>query len=277
MADWYNDPNTDPFAAVGGGVQIQGGTWVPKSHPLAQQAGAAASSPTTSGSGTATSSTPQSLSQQAAGASTTSSTPGAAPAQTTTNQGTQDVVRNSYLAQATQGTQIDRNDPNFRQQADAFSAGVERQRRNYVADQAEALGPYATGALRGQERMSAEKAGQAVGGFEAELVGRELAQRRSEIQAALEGLRGMVSTDQQAQLQRELAQLDAQMRALGINTGASTAASDLALREKLGIGGLNLDLLRLAQQQNQFADTLGFNVADREAYYNNLALQNLWQ
>lgn len=49
------NPNVDPFAAMGGGVFINGG-WVPKNHPLAQQA--AAQNPTTStGSGTSSAST----------------------------------------------------------------------------------------------------------------------------------------------------------------------------------------------------------------------------
>src|SRR5690606_6407348 len=140
---------------------------------------------------------------------TYSSTPGAAPTQSTTNQGTQDVVRNSYLAQATQGTQIDTTDPNFRQQVAPFAAAVERQKRDFISDQAEALGPTATGALRGQERMAAERAGQAIGGFEAELVGRELQQRRAERQHALADLGNLPSDGQRRAPERPVAERNA--------------------------------------------------------------------
>ena len=50
--------------------------------------------------------------------------------------------------------------------------------------------------------------GQRTGTFEAELVGRELTARRAEIQQALTSMQGMLTTDQQMSLQRELALMD---------------------------------------------------------------------
>lgn len=43
-------PSTDPFAAMGGGVQLPNGDWVPKDHPLAAQAGAQAGTASSAGS-----------------------------------------------------------------------------------------------------------------------------------------------------------------------------------------------------------------------------------
>jgi hypothetical protein len=80
--------------------------------------------------------TPAQIAQSAA---TQSSTPGAAPTEATANQGTQDVVRNSWLQQATQSTQVDPNDPNIKQQVDPFAAQQERQRRDYESAAAERL------------------------------------------------------------------------------------------------------------------------------------------
>lgn len=220
----------------------------------------------------------QTIPGQAQAASTYSGTPGAAPLPNTTNQGTQDVVRNTYLQRATQGTSVNTNSPEFRAQADPYAAAVERSRRqglSEAAERASTQGLGNSGALEAERRLLTERAGQNVGQFESQLVARELQNRRDEINQSLESLRGILSADQVAQLQREGMQLDAQMKQLGIQTGAQTAGAELGLKEKLGMGGLNIDLMRLLQQGQQFGDQLGFNIADREAYYNNLALQNL--
>lgn len=278
------EEGVDPFTAHGGGVKLADGSWVPKSHPLAAQAPAAqapaASTAPPSGAsppGTTPASPASSyLHAQATNAQTYSQAPGAAPTQATANQGTQDVVRNSYLQQATQGTKIDTADPNFRQQADPFAAAVTRERRNFLSEQAEKAGPYATGALRGQARMTAERAGQAIGSFEADLVARELTNRRNEIQAALSGLRGLVSEDQQRALQRELAALQAEMQRLSITTGADVARSGQSLQQRLAQMQDAFNRAQLAQQDRQFGDTLGFNVGVAELGANERALAALF-
>ncbi len=217
------------------------------------------------------------INQQAQNASTYSSTPGAAPLNNASNQGAQDVVRNSYLQQATQGTHVDAStDPNVRAQADSYAASMTRAARNASADAAESLGPSATGALRGQQRMNTERAGQAAGSFEAQLVGKEIESRKAQIQDALKQLQGMGETDQKLALERELAKLQADTQRLGITTGASTAAQELALKDKLGMGQLNVDQMRTLLQDKQFGQQLGFQVGDREAYWNNAALQQLF-
>lgn len=285
----------DPFAGMDtgggktGGVRLPSGEWVPASHPLAQSAGATAGgagAPTAGAAPTSQAATPPGttpaspassyLQAQATNAQTYSQTPGAAPAATTTNQGTQDVVRNSYLQQATQGTRIDTADPNFRQQVDPFAAAVTREKRDFLSDQAEKAGPYATGALRGQARMASERAGQAIGSFEADLVGRELTNRRNEIQAALDGLRGQISDDQQRMLQRELAALQAEIQRLSINTGADVARSGQSLQQRLAQMQDAFNRAQLAQQDRQFGDTLGFNVGVAELGANERALAALF-
>lgn len=265
----------DPFASIGGGVQVNGG-WIPKSMATPEQlAGAQPAAAAAPGVSTPAPQAQSTIAGQAGAASTYSATPGAAPTGPTSNQGTQDVVRNSYLERATQPATVDRNDPNVRAQSDAYTANLERQRRQYLNEAAEKAGPYGTGTMQGQERMTAERVGQQAGTFEAQLVGQELANRRQEIKEALSGLYGMVTGDQAMALQRELAKLDAQMKELGIRSGENIAGQELSLKDKLGMGGLNIDLMRLLQADRQFGDTMGFNVADREAYYNNLALDQM--
>jgi hypothetical protein len=108
---------------------------------------------------------------------------------------------------ATQGLDVSRQDPIIRAQADAYAAAQERARRDHLADVAERSGPY--GNLRGEQRLGYERAGQAVGAFEAELMGRELQTRRDEIAQALQMQAGLLSGDQQRALQMQLAALDA--------------------------------------------------------------------
>jgi len=117
-------------------------------------------------------------------------------------------------------------DPNIRQQADAYSAQQERARRQYLAEQAERQGPNAN--LTNEERLSAEQAGQASGGFEASLIGNEIQARRQEIQDALTSMQGMLTDQQKMNLQQQLAQLDDATKRYGIQTQANTAQAQIS-------------------------------------------------
>ncbi len=287
---------TDPFAAMGGGVYRDGG-WKPRNmynqadldaydaeQNAAKTPAPAPLPPANAPPGSATAAQPAGelpsapVVAQAANAASYSQTPTAAPVNNTTNQGTQDVVRNSYLERATQGTDVSVNDPNIKAQSQPFAAAQDRSRRQYLSEAAErasAQGLGDSGAMEMERRFASERAGQNVGMFEAELVGREIQERRSEIKEALTMLTGQIGNDQMLALQRELAELDRQLKELGIRTGADTAAAEIASRERLGSAGLSLDRDRMFLQDRQFGDSLGFNVADREAYYNSLAGQAL--
>lgn len=259
-ADLYGFNQTVPGASPTNPTGVPGG--VPPGTPTAPTGPAATN-----------------IKDQATAASTYSNNPGGAPLANTTNQGTQDVVRNSYLQQATQGTVVDRNDANFKQQLDPFVAHQDRARRQYESEQAERLSAQGlgnSGAMQNERRLGAERAGQASGAFESQLVTRELENRRDEIKESLAGLRGMISDDQTRALQKQLAELDAAIKREGIAAGVATAGSELALKDKLGTGGLSVDLMRallqnqqygagLNQDQNQFLDRLGFDTSGRQA------------
>jgi hypothetical protein len=259
----------DPFTAMGGGVRLADGGWVPKDHPLAQQAGAqpAAAAPTNTNTGTAGASGGNpagnpSLQQQAAGAQTVSNAPGAAPTAQTANQGTQDVVRNSWLQQATQPTTVDTNDPNFRQQADTFAAAQERSRRNAVADQAESFstaGMGGSGAQSTEARMATERAGQATGAFESQLIAKELQNKRDEIKNALSSMGDMISNDQKNALTMKLAELDAALKREGIDATSGLGYAELGLKDRLGTAANNNDLMRMMLQNQQFGQGQALN------------------
>lgn len=131
------------------------------------------------------------------------------------------------MARAKQGTAIDKNDPNIRQQADPYAAAQERARRNYLGDVAERSGPLAN--MRGEQRMAMERAGQASGLFESQLIGRELESRRNEIQHALDSLGARLSEDQRLALQRELGYLNDATSRYGISINGANQANQIGL------------------------------------------------
>lgn len=117
-----------------------------------------------------------------------------------------DTLWQLLMERARQSRGVDRNDPLIRAQADAYAAQEERARRNYLADLAERQGALAN--LRGEQRMAAERMGQRVGAFEAQLLAQELEARRAEIAHSLDRLSGLLTADQEQQLRRELAFLE---------------------------------------------------------------------
>ena len=116
-----------------------------------------------------------------------------------------------------------------------------------------------------------------VGQFEGALVGRELESRRDEIKNALASLGGLIGDDQKLALNRELAALDAAIKREGIAQQGAAAAGQLALggqelslKDKLGTGALNIDLLRALLQNQQFGTDAGIRIGDLEAKYSGL-------
>jgi hypothetical protein len=181
-------------------------------------------------------------------------------------------------ARMSQDLVVDRNNPVIRSQADAYSANAERARRQYLSNIAERSSPYSTGNMRNEERMTAERLGQNVGGFEAELMGRELAARRQEIQAALDSMGNLLTEAERQQLQRELAAADNALQRYGIENQnsqfyAGLSQSDKHFYDQLAQSGRLADLENdyrnrsLAQSQGQWLDKLGFDTADRQAYW----------
>lgn len=167
----------------------------------------------------------------------------------------QDVGRRDNLFQtldtrAKQSLNIDPNDPVIAAQADAFGADQQRAQRNYMSDIAERSGPDAN--LRGEQRMGAEKVGQATSGFRAQLMGKELTSRRAEIVDALNSMRGILSADQQAQLQQEVSLLDHSIKQQGVDMQGRS---------------LDLDWKKALMQNDQFNADLGLRAEDRSSYY----------
>jgi hypothetical protein len=122
---------------------------------------------------------------------------------TTPGQGTD--LFNALLKRSQQGLVVDPNDPIIRAQTEANNSQLNRGRTKYLQEQAERGGNNAN--ITNEQRSSAEQVGQAGADFQSKLMGQELSARRQEVQQALEGMRGLLTDEQQLQLQEELANL----------------------------------------------------------------------
>lgn len=118
------------------------------------------------------------------------------------------------------------DEPIIKNQVDAYNAQQQQASRNYLAGVAEKAG--ANSNIGSETRLANQQIGQATGGFEAQLMGQELSARRQEVQAALQGRQGMLTAQQQMQLQEELAQLDLAQRAYQSDQQFSYLNSPLA-------------------------------------------------
>lgn len=152
-----------------------------------------------------------------------------------------DALYNQLTQRAQQGLNVSPDDPIIKGQTDAYSAQQERARRNFLGDLAESNSPYASGAQLGQSRMTAEQMGANVGGFQAQLMGRELQSRRDEIQQALASQQGMLTEEQRLALQKELSYLNDATQRYGIDSGAATQRYGIDTNASTAANRLGLD------------------------------------
>lgn len=157
---------------------------------------------------------------------------------------------NTLMQRANESLAVSPNDPTIRAQTDAYSAQQDRGARNTLADLAEKAGPNAN--LTGQTRLANEQAAQNTGAFQAQLMGNELQARRNDIAQALNGMQGMLTADEQAQLERELGVMDNAIKQQSLTLQGQS---------------LNQDWQKALLNNQQFLDQLGLNAEDRAAYW----------
>lgn len=214
---------TLPGAPGPGWVNINGG-WVPANHPLATGGG---DHPGTGGTG---------------------------PVDANGNPtNLEDAVRKRLLDLLnTDPTKVSLNDPALKGQSEAFAVGQARsaqRQREMLAERRAAEGSGSSGAFDADLTNLAEQQGESEQQFNAQLIGNELQNRRAMLMSALEQGAGMLNAEQQRAAQIEIANIDAAVRRLGIET-----------QGQLGVGQLNLGLLQTLMQNQQFNDNLGANL-----------------
>lgn len=98
------------------------------------------------------------------------------------------------------------DNPLIKRQVGAYGAAQTRAERDYESALAERLGSNAN--MGAERRIGAEHVGQATSGFQAQLIQQELGAERQQIESALSGAAGLLTSEQSMQLQERLHQLD---------------------------------------------------------------------
>lgn len=165
------------------------------------------------------------------------------------------------LGRANQSLSIDPNtDSIIGPQLTAARAQGDRVARNQYNDAVEAGSPYSSGAANTMATQLAEKNAQGVNSLQTQLVSNELASRRAEVQNALSEMGGLLTSQDQLALQKELGILDAAIRQQQVGNQNSQFYA-----------GLN-------QNQNQFQQSLNSQNDQFALNYdlNSTTLANYW-
>ena len=154
----------------------------------------------------------------------------------------------------------------------AEQRGMERERA-MLAERAAAQGMDASGGFESQLLGLAQNRAAREAGFEGQQVA-DLGRRQSqEVMAAL-GLGGQMLSDQdRMNLQRYGIDTDAALRREGYGMQGSLGNRELDIRDKLGSGNLNMGLLGLLLNNQQFGQNLGAQLG----MFNANQDQNWWQ
>jgi len=132
---------------------------------------------------------------------------------------------------------VNPNDPVIRDQVNAYEAIQQRGARSAQAQAAEQGGEHAN--VDAVARSMAEKAQQNTAGFQGQVMQQELIARRKIIQDALTGQQGLITADQQLQLQQELANNEMQLREYEFTQGQGQQESQFA--RQLAQGAFQFD------------------------------------
>lgn len=154
-----------------------------------------------------------------------------------------DEVRNTIMRLLGQGAgDISVTDPNLAPAARAYRNAAQREtqrRREVMAERLAAQGLGDSGAFDAEVASGLQDEGTGIANFESQLILNEMKNRREELMQALQLGAGLLTAEQQRAVQLEIAHLEAALRREGMSL-----------------------------QNQQFYDNLGFNIGDREAYWN---------
>jgi hypothetical protein len=195
----------------------------------------------------------------------------------TTTAGMQNLIRDQILNMLSQPNPT-AGDAQLQPQISAFNAAQNRSTARQVNQNAEAFGAAgleSSGARLAADRGAIEQQGLNEGTFASNAVQQELVARRDQIQRAMTLGSAHMDQDLARRLQNEMAILSATVQRESLSQTGRLGDADIALRDKLGTAGNNINLLSLMQQGRQFNDSMGFNVANAEAMYNNDAVRKL--
>lgn len=150
-------------------------------------------------------------------------------------------------------------DPSIAAASDAYGAQTDRalqQYREQAAERAHAEG-VPTGAFDAQIGGAVTSAGMAKASNVSSMVIDQLNKQRAQLSDVLSQGAGILSAQDQADIQNKVANIDAALKKEGLNLQGRS----LDIQQQLGQGGLDLQRLGLTNQNNQFYDQFASNNA----------------
>jgi hypothetical protein len=167
-------------------------------------------------------------------------------------------------------------DPSLAPAISAFGAAQNKATARQVNQNAEAFGAAgleSSGARLGADRAAIEQQGLNESQFASNAVLGQLQDQRQQAMQALQTAVALNDQDLSRRLQERLGQLNATIQRESLALTGSLGQQDIDQRGTLGRGQLNLNLLGLMQQGQQYNTSMGFNVAQLEAALNNQAVR----
>lgn len=244
-------PAGQPFEEMGNGlVKFGDGTVVPKDHPLfAQKTGPGATGTAIGGAGAQ------------------------APPQTV-----QGAFQKALLSKlGSDPNNVSTSSPELRGAVDANRLAQQRssERQRQAARERQVAQGITGGGAETEMTGIEQNRGAQEAAFEGNLVAKAASDRRNELTQYMAMAGNQLSQQEQLAAQKELAHLDAEIRRAGIAQQGALGGRDLDLRDKLGTWNLNLGLLGLLQNNDQFGKSLGFQSGLAGAQLNQQALLSL--
>lgn len=250
--------SADPFASIGGGVQLPTGEWVPKGTAADPWKGVgaaqvAAAGPATPAPGGVVTPPPVTVPPTQTGGGSGPLIPPSAPPGTPSAPDQKAQVGTAFrdsLLKMLSDNQKDPSlaDPALKGQMDAYSLAQTRARdraRSAMAERAAQQGGAGvdSGAFNNDLAGLFQAQGEAEGQFGAGLVGQELQNRRNQLMQAATLAGNQMSQEDSRALQRELADLDAKIRREGM--AQQGGQFDRSLAEQARQSGVDAELKRL--------------------------------
>jgi len=174
---------------------------------------------------------------------------------------------------------VDPNDPSIagpmnvysQQQDKALAAG-----REAMAARAQS-GGMPTGAFDASLQSSYENLGSDKAAYNSSLVTDQLKQRQAQLQNALSTGAGLLTADEARNVQTQLAAISARLQKMDLDQSGAIANRDLDVRSDLGQGQLALAQQTEADRQNNFYDSMGLDIGNRQSALDAAMMQLLGQ
>lgn len=160
---------------------------------------------------------------------------------------------------------VSKDDPNIAGPTQAYTGQVGRSVNDFkkqAAERAYAEG-VPTGAFDSQIGNATLAGGRSVGDFETNLMSQELQSRRANLISTLNSAGGLLSAQDQADIQNKIANIDAVIKSKGLDLTKDLGQQGLDLQKLLGTGQLANQSTAINNQNSQFYDEFGLDSANQ--------------